>query len=135
MNRIVLATAACLLLGACATTPEPVAGASAAPPPGAGSSSPAGAATAAAAALPADAALSCDQITSQVEAQNAIVTSAGTTSAAAHKGTTTSQTAGVSEMSEMDAVRAAAADRKGEAATKRANQLVAMGKQKHCYAN
>ncbi len=131
MNRIVLATAACLLLGACATTPEPVAGAGAAPPPGSGSS-PTGAATA---ALPADAALSCDQITSQVEAQNAIVTSAGATATAAHKGTTTSQTAGVSEMSEMDAVRAAAADRKGEAATKRANQLVAMGKQKHCYAN
>ncbi len=130
MNRIVLATAACLLLGACAATPDPGAGKGAT---AAGAASgPAGGATA---TLPADAALSCDQITAQVEAQNAIVTSAGTASAAAHKGTTTSQTAGVSAMSEMDAVRAAAADRKGEAATKRANQLVAAGKQKHCYAN
>ncbi len=132
MNRIVLATAACLLLGACAATPDPGAGKGATAPAAGAASGPAGGATA---ALPADAALSCDQISTQVEAQNAIVTSAGATSAAAHKGTTTSQTAGVSEMSEMDAVRAAAADRKGEAATKRANQLVAAGKQKHCYTN
>ena len=128
MNRIVLATAACLSLGACAAAPDPGAGASSTPGT---ASSP----TVAATASPADAALSCDQITAQVGEQNAIVNSAGAASAAARKGTTTSQTAGTSQMSEMDAVRAAAADRKGEAATKRANQLVAMGKQKHCYAN
>ncbi len=129
------AIAACLLLGACATTPDAGGGAAAgaaATPAGVANT---GGGAAAAAASPADAALSCDQITSQVEAQNAIVNSAGATSAAAHKGTTTSQTAGVSEMSAIDTIRAAAADRKGEAATTRAKQLVAMGKQKHCYVN
>ncbi len=133
MIRVSLAFAACVLLGACAATPD--AGAGSAP---AAAGSPPGSATAAAtpaAALPADGALSCDQITSQVAAQNAIVNSAGASSAAARKGTTTSQTAGTTEMSEMDTVRAAAADRKGTAATLRANQLVAMGKQKHCFAN
>ena len=130
LNRIVLACAACMLLGACATTPEPGAGPVAAAATPAAATGPTEPATG---VLPADAALSCDQITTQVEAQNAIVNSAGATAAAAHKGTTTSQTAGVSEMSEMDAVRAAAADRKGTAATLRAKQLVAMGKQKHCY--
>ena len=124
-----LAVATCLLLGACAATPDAGTGAAAAP--GATTA----AATPAATAMPADAALSCDQITSEVASQNAIVNSSGAASAAAHKGTTTSQTAGVSAMSEMDAVRAAAADRKGLAATTRANQLVAMGKQKHCFAN
>ncbi len=137
MIRVSLAVASCVLLAACATTPDAGAGPAAATAPAA-SGSPAGVATATggitAGALPADAALSCDQITSQVEAQNAIVNSAGAASAAAHKGTTTSQTAGVSAMSEMDTIRAAAADRRGEAATLRAKQLVAMGKQKNCYA-
>ncbi len=134
LTRVSLAVATCLLLGACAATPDATTGAAATPvvvTPGAA----AGAATTASTAMPADAALSCDQITSQVAAQNAIVTSAGAASAAAHKGTTMSQTSGTSEMSEMDAVRAGAADRKGQAATLRANQLVAMGKQKHCFAN
>lgn len=128
-----LAVATCLLLGACAATPDAGTGAAATPAAAPGAAT--AAATPAATAMPADAALSCDQITSQVASQNAIVNSAGAASAAAHKGTTTSQTAGVSAMSEMDAVRAAAADRKGLAATTRANQLVAMGKQKHCFAN
>ena len=134
LTRVSLAAATCLLLGACATTPG--AGPGAAVPassPAASGSAAADATTAP--ALPSDAALSCDQITSQVDAQNAIVTSASTASAAAHKGTNTSQTAGVSEMSEMDAVRAAAADRRGEAAALRAKQLVAAGKQKHCFAS
>ena len=133
MIRVSLAVVTCVLLGACAATPDAGGGSAAT-----AASSPSGGATAAATpatALPADGALSCDQITSQVETQNGIVNSAGAASAAAHKGTTTSQTAGVAEMSEMDAVRAAAADRRGEAATLRAKQLVAMGKQKHCYAN
>ncbi len=132
--RVSLAVATCLLLGACAATPDagaPSSAVVATPVPG----GPAAAATTPAAAMPADAALSCDQITSQVATQNAIVTSAGAASAAAHKGTTMSQTSGTSEMSEMDTVRAGAADRKGQAATLRANQLVAMGKQKHCFAN
>ena len=124
------------MLAACATTPEAGAGSAGAVPAASGS---AGVATATggitAGALPADAALSCDQITSQVETQNALVNSSGAASAAARKGTTTSQTAGVSAMSEMDTIRAAAADRKGEAATLRAKQLVAMGKQKNCYKN
>lgn len=129
-----LAVATCLLLGACAATPDAGTGVAATP-----AASPAGATTAPAAApaaaSPADSALSCDQITSQVTAQNAIVNSAGAASAAAHKGTTTSQTAGVSAMSEMDSIRASAADKRGFAATQRANQLVALGKQKHCFAN
>ncbi|MGI3775760.1 MAG: hypothetical protein ACRYGC_00565 [Janthinobacterium lividum] len=133
MTRMSLAVATCLLLGACAATPDAGTGAAATPAAAPGAAT--AAATPAATAMPADAALSCDQITSQVASQNAIVNSAGAASAAAHKGTTTSQTAGVSAMSEMDAVRAAAADRKGLAATTRANQLVAMGKQKHCFAN
>lgn len=128
-----LAVATCLLLGACAATPDAGTGAAATPAAAPGAAT--AAATPAATAMPADAALSCDQITSEVASQNAIVNSAGAASAAAHKGSSTSQTAGVSEMSEMDAVRAAAADKRGLAATTRANQLVAMGKQKHCFAN
>lgn len=130
MIRLSLAAATCLLLGACATTPDAgtASATAAAVSPASASTS-----TASATAMPSDAALSCDQITSQVEAQNAIVTSAGAASAAAHKGTTMSQTSGTSEMSEMDTVRAGAADRKGEAATLRAKQLVAAGKQKNCY--
>ena len=131
MFRVSFTASVCLLLGACATTPDAGTGAAATP---AATASPSGA-TATAMAMPADAALSCDQITSQVAVQNAVVNSAGAAAAAAHKGTTTSQTAGVSQMSEMDTIRAAAADRKGEAATLRAKQLVAMGKQKHCYAS
>lgn len=129
-----LAVATCLLLGACAATPDAGTGAAATPAAAPGAATAATAAPAAT-AMPADAALSCDQITSQVASQNALVNSAGAASAAAHKGSSTSQTAGVSEMSEMDAVRAAAADKRGLAATTRANQLVAMGKQKHCFAN
>jgi hypothetical protein len=137
LTRVSLAVATCLLLGACAATPDATTGAAATPAvvtPGAAAGAATTAATSAA-AMPADAALSCDQITSQVATQNAIVNSAGAASAAAHKGTTMSQTSGTSEMSEMDTVRAGAADRKGQAATLRANQLVAMGKQKHCFAN
>ncbi len=122
--------AACLLLAACANAPGDATPAAATATPPAAS---AGAAAPATLGV-ADQAMSCDQITAEVDRQNAIGKAAGEASAAAQKGTTMSQTDNATQMTEMDKVRQAAADRRGNAATARGNALVALGKQKKCFA-
>lgn len=135
MTRLLLPFAACLVLAACTTPPGDGAMAVGSTPGVASSSgaaaTPSGGAPATLGA--ADQAMSCDQIDAEVKVQNAAVDSAHTASAAANKGTTTSQTANTQQMSEMDTIRAAAADRRGAAATARAKALVSLGKQKKCY--
>ena len=84
---------------------------------------------------PGDAALTCDQISAQVNDMNARIARASAAAQAAAKGTTDSITANTSSVSPMDEIRQARAKTEADQAKARADSLVALGKQKRCYAS
>lgn len=90
------------------------------------------AATTIVASQPTDAALTCDQITSQVDAMNARIKTASATAQAASKGTADAVT-GTSEVTPMDEVRQKRAKTEADQSKARADSLIALGKKKGCY--
>ena len=85
-----------------------------------------------AASQPSDAALTCDQITSQVDDMNARIKTASATAQASAKGTTDAVT-NTSEVTPMDQIRLTHAKAEADQAKARADTLIALGKQKKCY--